>query len=179
MRTPCSTLEKRFRRKAGFPTTSRYQFQEVSEIFSSRSKRRQEPSAGFRERDQKEPRCISENKKVFLLSWCREAGGGMAHVCVGEGELSEPWRDRTDLKSRCLISEAGTKTHGSCCMFTRKPNQNNRNIQSFHAPCLSSDAFHSSEAIRRSCAFLYIPKTRRGSEADMLILLGRMGGVAE
>lgn len=85
MRTPCSTLEKRFRRKAGFPTTSRYQFQEVSEIVSSRSKRRQEPSAGFRERDQKEPRCISENKKVFLLSWCREAGG---HMCVwGRGSF--------------------------------------------------------------------------------------------
>lgn len=62
-RTLCSTFEKRLCRTDGFSATSHYQFQEVSEIISSRSKTRQELSAGFQERDEKEWRCVSEKNK--------------------------------------------------------------------------------------------------------------------
>lgn len=103
-RTLCSTFEKRRCRTDGFSVTSHYQFQEVSEIISSRSKTRQELSAGFQERDEKEWRCVSEKKK-------RSCFHGVWKKKKFSEELSEPRRDRPDLKSRCLISDVVTQTH--------------------------------------------------------------------
>lgn len=88
----------------------------------------------------------------------------------------EPYRDRPDLKSR-LISDAGTHTHTvpAACLL-RKQIKIIRNIQTFHALCLKRSGSCSSEAIRRSCAFLYIPKTQNPkcwSETNVLLLSGK------
>lgn len=148
-RSPCTTSEKRLRRKSGFSATSHDQFQQIPESFSSRSKRTQEPSAGFLEGDQKEPRCRGAFRIV---------------------ERSyRPYKSSFDIRSWNKL-----RVPAACLLV----NQIKIIFRSFmlHARNLVVPIHRKPSC--GPCALQHIPETRCGSESHVLLLSGEKKSIS-